>query len=169
MTAGATYSSIATYTVPSATASYTFTSIPSTYTDLVLIANGSTAAASNINIRVGNGSIDATTTYSQTVFNGNGTSPSSTRYLTQNQYQVSNEDAYWDTTVSGLLIINFQNYSNTSTYKTMISRANKSSLGLSASVGMWRSTSAINQIFFGGSSQNLAAGTTLTLYGIAAA
>jgi hypothetical protein len=169
MAAGSTYTPIATYTVPSATASYTFTSIPSTYTDLVLVANGATAAASNINVRVGNGSVDTATNYSYTVLNGNGSSATSTRYSNQGQYQVSNEDAYWDTTVSGLIIVNFQNYANTSTYKTMLGRANKASLGVSASVGLWRSTSAINTIFFGGSSQNLAAGTTLTLYGIAAA
>jgi hypothetical protein len=170
MAAGSTYTPIATYTVPSATASYTFTSIPSTYTDLVLIANGATTtAASNINVRVGNGSVDTGNNYSQTILNGNGSSATSTRYSNQGQYQPSNEDAYWDTTFSGLMIINFQNYSNTSTYKTILSRANKAGLGLSASVALWRSTSAINQIFFGGSSQNLATGTTFTLYGIAAA
>ena len=169
MPAGSTYTPIATYTVPSATASYTFTSIPSTYTDLVLVANGATIAGSNINLRVGNGSIDSGSNYSYTLINGNGSSATSVRYSNQAQIQPSNEDAYWDSTISGVMIIQFQNYSNTTTNKTILSRANKASLGVAATVGLWRSTSAINQIFFGGSSQNLSAGTTFTLYGIAAA
>ena len=169
MAAGSTYSTIATTTLGSAAASYTFTSIPSTYTDLVLIANGSTVSASNINLRVGNGSIDTGTNYSYTVLNGNGTSATSTRYSNQGQIQPSNEDAYWNATVAGAMVIHFQNYSNTTTNKTILSRANQAGLGVSAVVGLWRSTSAINQILFGGASQNLVAGTTLTLYGIAAA
>jgi hypothetical protein len=164
-----TYSTIATTTLGSAASSYTFTSIPSTYTDLVLVANGSTGAGSNINLRVGNGSIDSGSNYSYTVLNGNGSSASSVRYTSQSQIQPSNEDAYWTTTVAGLMVINFQNYSNTSLNKTILSRANNASIGSSVVAGLWRSTSAINQIFFGGASQNLAAGTTLTLYGIAAA
>jgi len=169
MAAGSTYTPIATTTLGSAAASYTFTGISQSYTDLVLVVNGATAAGSNLNLRVGNGSIDSGSNYSYTLINGNGSSATSTRYSNQAQIQPSNEDAYWDSTFSGLMVINFQNYSNTTTYKTILSRANKASLGVAATVGLWRSTSAINQIFFGGSSQNLSAGTTLTLYGIQAA
>jgi hypothetical protein len=44
MAAGATYTPIATYTVSgSSTLTYTFSSIPSTYTDLVLVVNGSSS------------------------------------------------------------------------------------------------------------------------------
>jgi hypothetical protein len=169
MPAGSTYTPIATTTLGSAAASYTFTSIPATYTDLVLIANGATASGSNINLRVGNGSIDSGSNYSYTLINGNGTTASSVRYSSQTQIQPSNEDAYWNATFAGAMVIQFQNYSNTTTFKTVLTRANHASLGVAANVGLWRSTSAINQIFFGGSTQNLSAGTTLTLYGIAAA
>jgi hypothetical protein len=169
MAAGSTYTPIATTTLSSNAASYTFTSIPSTYTDLVLIANGSTVSGSNLSLRVGNGSIDSGSNYSYTLLNGNGSSATSVRYASQTQIQPSNEDAYWNSTVAGLMIINFQNYANTTTNKTILSRANHASLGVAATVGLWRSTSAINQIFFAGASQNLVAGTTLTLYGIAAA
>ena len=39
MAAGSTYTKIASTTLGTAAASYTFNSIPSTYTDLVLVAN----------------------------------------------------------------------------------------------------------------------------------
>lgn len=169
MAAGSTYTPLATYTVTSAQSSYTFTSIPSTYTDLVLVVNGATAAGSNLNLRVGNGSIDSGSNYSYTLINGNGSTATSVRYSNQPQIQPSNEDAYWNSTFAGVMIINFQNYSNTTTYKTILSRANHASLGTAATVGLWRSTSAINQIYFAGASQNLSASTTLTLYGIQAA
>jgi hypothetical protein len=164
-----TYEPIFTYTIPSATTSYTFTSIPSTYTDLVLVANGGTVSDSNLNLRVGNGSIDSGSNYSQTLLNGNGSTATSSRTTSQTQWQPSNDDAYWTTTIRGLLTIHFMNYSSTSLAKTIVSRSNTATLGLNVYVGLWRSTSAINQIYFAGSSQNLIAGTTLTLYGIKAA
>jgi hypothetical protein len=161
-----TYVPIATYTVPSAQASYTFTSISGSYTDLVLVANGSTVSSSNITLRVGNNSIDSGSNYSYTILNGNGTSATSVRYSTQTQIQPSNDDAYWNATVAGTMVIHFQNYSNTTTNKTILSRANHASLGVAANVGLWRSTVAINQIFIGGASQNFVAGSTFSLYGI---
>ena len=169
MAAGSTYTPIATYTLPSNASSYTFTSIPQTYTDLILVANGGTVVDSNLDLRVGNGSIDTGSNYSQTLIGGNGSSALSSRASNQTKWQPSNEDAYWTNGIKGVLTIHFMNYSNTSTYKTIISRSSTASLGLNAYVGLWRSTSAINQIYFAGASQNLLAGTTLTLYGIQAA
>lgn len=164
-----TYTPIATYTLPSNAASYTFTSIPSTYTDLVLIANGGTVSDSNLNLRVGNGSIDSGSNYSQTLIGANGSSALSSRVINQTQWQPSNDDAYWTNSIKGVLTIHFMNYSNTSINKTILSRSSTAPLGLNAYAGLWRSTSAINQIYFAGASQNLLAGTTLTLYGIKAA
>jgi hypothetical protein len=64
------------------------------------------------------------------------------------------------------------NYSNTSTYKTSISRSgNPASEGTDVIVGLWRNTAAISTIdivTLSGGTQ-FVAGSIFTLYGIAAA
>jgi hypothetical protein len=65
-------------------------------------------------------------------------------------------------------ITHFMNYSNTTTYKTALTRSN-SPYGTEAAVNLWRNTSAITSITLFIQSSTLNAGTTFTLYGIAAA
>lgn len=155
----ATYEPIATYTVPSAQASYTFSSIASTFTDLVLIMQSTTITA-NYNLRF-NG--DTGTNYSYTSLYGDGSSAGS--------YRSSNNTVIGLTyTGSGAPTtrIQIQNYSNTTTYKTTLTRQDDSVNAAMASVGLWRSTAAINSITIQ-STGNIPTGTTLTLYGIKAA
>jgi hypothetical protein len=169
----ATYDKIMTYTAPSSQASYTFTAIPSTYTDLILQFDGAlTTLEDYMVIRVGNGSIDSGSNYSHTSLYGNGTNALSQRtsnatYFFQPEPMNSNRNNS---------TIHFQNYSNTSTNKTILMRSNtpQSSAGVvgttTAEVALWRSTAAINQIrllFF--ASGTFATGSTFTLYGIKAA
>lgn len=170
MAAGSTYTPIATTTLGSAVPSYTFTSIPNTYTDLVLIACGKVDVATTTKLNVGNGSIDTGSNYSWTVISGTGSAANS--YTEPNVTRTQNERyANWDATNISTTIIQIMNYSNTTTYKTWISRGNNAATGVDAIIGLWRSTSAINQIQIGATNatRNLAAGTILTLYGIAAA
>jgi len=67
-------------------------------------------------------------------------------------------------------IFQFMNYSNTTTYKTVVYRQNEAANFISAGVSLWRSTSAINRITLNATSTNsLQSGTTVSLYGIASA
>lgn len=161
-----TYDPIATTTLGSAQASVTFSSIASTYTDLVLIVSGYLSGVGYFDVQVGNGSIDTGSNYSHTRligYSGGVLSDRATNASQINQPTIGTGDR-------GTAIINFQNYSNTSTYKTTIARNNESGLGVGVEVGLWRNTSAINQIkLTGGSGNNFATGTTFTLYGIKAA
>jgi hypothetical protein len=64
------------------------------------------------------------------------------------------------------------NYANTTTFKTVLIRANNSSTGVDLILGLWRKTpEAITSITIKntGTSSNFAIGSTLTLYGIKAA
>lgn len=161
-----TYTPIATYTVPSAAADYTFTSISSSYTDLILVINATpNSGGMNFLIQTGNGSIDSGSNYSQTFLSGTGSVANSNRTSNATFLQ-----SYINAATTGIatVIVNFQNYSNTTTYKTVLQRANGSG-ETTASVGLWRSTSAINQIKLTGQTNNFAAGSTFTLYGIKAA
>lgn len=166
MPAGSTYSTIATTTLSSTTSDYTFSSIPTTYTDLVLIINGNTSVNNDIYIQVGNGSVDTGSNYSYTLMYGDGTTPDSIRATNSSNMATG---GIFGSGLNGTVIAQFQNYSNTTTNKTMLSRAN-SALYVQARVNLWRSTSAINTIkLFGQSGMTFNSGTTFTLYGISAA
>ena len=162
MAAGPTYDSIATTTLGSAAADITFSSI-SGYTDLVLIVNGTpqTAGSYNLEMRF-NG--DTGSNYSRTVLSGDGSAASSSRNSTQTKIVITNEGNL--TTTSNNQIIKFLNYSNNTTYKTVLARGNRANAGVDATAGLWRSTSAITSIVIFLTGSNLATGTTATLYGI---
>lgn len=159
----ATYDRITAYTVPSATSSYTFTSIPSTYTDLVLIMSGSKTSASDITLRVGNGSVDTGSNYSRTFIYGDGSSAVSGRQSSQTSISV----AYFNTIQSNF-ILNINNYANTTTNKTILSRWNASDVVVGAIACLWRSTAAIDTLSLTNVAGNFATGSTFTLYGIKA-
>ena len=167
MPAGSTYEPIATTTLGSATNSVTFSSISGSYTDLVIVAQVTTAAATNMRIRF-NG--DTGSNYSVTILTGNGTTASSTRE--SNTQALLDWNAYPNGGSSSIsqYNISIQNYANSTTYKNFISRASNAGTGVDAVIGLWRSTSAINQIQIRTSSGgNISVGSTFTLYGIAAA
>jgi len=167
-----TYQAIATTTLGSATASVTFSSISGSYTDLVLVSNFYETAANGAYIQVGNTTV-ATTNYSETIIRGDGVTVFAERY-SSGVYA----GLYWDwqgsSTNPGAGIANFQNYSNTSTFKTILMRygngTNTARMGLAMfATGLWRSTAAINIITIVADSTTFPTGTTFTLYGIKAA
>jgi hypothetical protein len=63
----------------------------------------------------------------------------------------------------------FQNYSNATTYKTFLTRGNASNHMVIATVSLWRSTSAIISIKVTPETGSFASGVTFALYGIKAA
>jgi hypothetical protein len=77
--------------------------------------------------------------------------------------------------VGSLFTCHFMNYSNSTTYKTMLGRqgtASSTAGGASLTVSLWRNTSAITSIQLQldfGSSNRWYTGSTFTLYGIKAA
>jgi hypothetical protein len=171
MAAGNTYTPIATQTLASTAGSVTFSSIPGSYTDLVFVINARTVSATTgvqFFCRM-NG--DGATNYSWTQMSGNGSSTSSDR-LTSDAYCrlgiVTGSSAASGTFSPN--IINFQNYKNTTTNKTILTRASLGNNDVAASVSLWRSTAAITSVvFYVGGLANWEVGSIFTLYGIAAA
>jgi hypothetical protein len=163
MAAGQTYVPIATTTLGSAAASYTFSSIPSTYTDLIIIGVGLTTGGSAGSVKF-NFNSDTGTNYSETYVKSDGTSATSSR-----DTNLSGLYATWLDTTQSNFISHIMNYANTTTYKTVLARTNRTGTDVYAAVGLWRNTSAINSIQLTGAGTTLAAGSTFTLYGIAAA
>lgn len=169
--ATATYEAIASYTTSgSSTTSYTFTSIPSTFTDIVLI--GSTKLTSG---GAGNDSIQlngetSSSYYSFTIMYGTGSTAGS--YRRSSSGTPYSGIVIDDTTSSEYNTINFNlmNYSNTSVYKTIVGRYGVVGSTVGATVGLWQKTEAINSIKINaGGVGTWAADTTFTLYGIKAA
>lgn len=159
-----TYEPIATYTIPSATTSYTFSSIPSTYTDLICVVSGSLVSTTDNSIFWrANG--DSSALYSTTRVSGDGTSAASYR----DSGATGTFFGFIGSTVITTNILQVMNYANTTTFKTSLARGNNTAANTGAFVGLYRSTSAISSLTIYNSSTNLAAGMTLTLYGIKAA
>lgn len=163
MAAGATYDCIATTTLSSAQSSVTFSSISGSYTDLVIVYAGNQVAQDNFTLEF---NADTGTNYSSTTLYGNGTSAASQRFSSTSSIY----GPILDATTQSNLIAQIQNYSNSTTYKTTLIRGNSSSFRTTATVGLWRSTSAITSVkcqILGAT--NFSSGSTFTLYGIKAA
>lgn len=167
-----TYEPIQTQTVSGgSTTTITFSSIPSTYTDLVLVLNGNTAGPSTIRMWFNN---DQTALYS---WNGTvGRTTITARGSTAaNEVVIGGYQNYWpdSATDRATATINILQYKNTSVFKSFLSRdSDMYGVGESGQYGgVYRSTSAINRIdlYTGYFSYYFRAGTTATLYGIKAA
>ena len=160
-----TYVALDTKTLTSNAASVIFTSINQGYTDLVLVCNsGQVTADTSYNLRVGaSNTIDTGSNYSDTALNSNGSTASSYRNSSSSRILPAGSNS---SSISDNLIFHIQNYSNTTTYKTVLSRANVPGFRVVATVSLWRNTAAINTLeIYGGS--NLLSDSTFTLYGIA--
>ena len=165
-----TYTPIATNTLSAAASSVTFSSISQQYTDLI-IASSAFYSSSGGNrfatFQVGNGSVDTATNYSW-IYLDNFTGAPGSGKTTSSTYGLHSFTSSISTSTSMNTIMQMQNYSNTSTNKTMLHRFNSSAI-TGIYVNLWRSTSAINIITISASGANFAAGSTFTLYGIKAA
>jgi hypothetical protein len=161
MAAAQTYEPIATQTAGGSTTVITFTSIPSTYTDLVFVMTGS--SGNDINCRFNNdsganyGLIRMFTSGDGSIGVGTGTGQTS-----------------FDVTIGGLTngvtVGNIMNYANTSMYKTTLYRPNNTGGAyVSYYVSNWNSNSAVNRIDFTSQSGNISSGVMFTIYGIKAA
>lgn len=163
----ATYKPLQSVTLTSASSNITFSGIDQNYTDLNLVINGQESANQYVAIRF-NGSSGAY--YSQTRLFGDGTTAFSDRQTgaTFGRVSVGDPSNLFSTLVS------IPNYSNSSTYKSWISRSNIPSNYVGVISGLWlgstgSSTEAITSITITTTTADtFLAGTTVSLYGIKA-
>lgn len=152
-----TYTPIASQTLGSAAASVTFSSIPQGYTDLVIVSDAilvSGTGAGRIRYNSDSGS-----NYSNTYVYGDGSTAASGRSTSQTSI-----DYNFIGTSRSASVCHIQNYSNTTTNKTLISRGNGGGVTI-AYVGLWRNTAAITSVEIIGAS-NFNTGSTFSIYGI---
>lgn len=161
MAAGATYVSIASNTLTSAASTITFSSIPATYTDLIIVTNGTAITSAAVLQMQFNGDTTAGN-YSLTYFQGDGSTAASNYYTSdffigRNYINQQNN------------ILQIMNYSNSTTYKTTLSRSNSAGNLVQALTSLWRNTAAVTSVRLFVGAGNFDTGTTFSLYGIAAA
>lgn len=159
-----TYTLINSTTLTTASPTVTFTSIPSTYTDLrIVIAGTFVSGVDDLLVRFNS---DSGTNYSRTFLYGagSGTGTSGRQSNTNGLYIAGLS------TVQSISKWDILDYANTTTYKTVLVRSDASDWATFATVGMWRSTSAITSISIAnGSAGNMTSGSSFKLYGIEAA
>lgn len=145
----------------SAVSTTTLSSIPSTYTDLVIVAHLSSAADPALYFRV-NG--DTGSNYSSTVLRGNGSAASSFRDTSDVAGRVTSQSMESN---RGVFIIQLMSYANTNVHKTALVSAAQPGTGVVRIVSLWRSTSAIDSVTLYPGASTITG--DISLYGIKAA
>ena len=161
-----TYNAIVSVSLTASQASVILDSIPSNYTDLVLVVTGKTTSADQLLVRLNN---DSGNNYSRTTLGADGTSTQSTRG-TNDIRAVTGTYGYFGTTVGYINTLFINNYSNTTSYKQILSRTGNGATGVSAIANLWRSTAAVSTLnLYTDGGYSFDVGTTFNLYGILAA
>jgi|DEB19_MinimDraft_3_1074340.scaffolds.fasta_scaffold14499_4 hypothetical protein len=160
-----TYEPIATTTLSSPSGAVGFSSIPSTYTDLIVVASiKMNSGTPNINLYIN--TIDSQS-YSSTLLKGTGSATTSSRNI--NKYGSGGGAPIGEATTEwGIATLHFNNYSNTTTYKTILTRITEPTNATMASVCLVRSTAAISSFVVQADSGSFVTDSTFTIYGIKA-
>jgi hypothetical protein len=159
---------IQTITLTSAQASIEFTSIPQTFTDLVVLASVRSDYASRINLGISFNGV--TTNLSWRRLNGSGSGVSSgngTGVIVTNQ-DVNGTSVTANTFNNyGAYIPNYTSSASKSVSIDSVGEANATESYQVLTAGLWSSTAAINSIqFVTVPAANFIAGSTMSLYGI---
>jgi hypothetical protein len=156
-----TYEPIATTTLGSAVNTITFSSIPSTYTDLRVVSNYSLSGGSANFLTFNN---NTSSIYSETNLDGDGSSAGSSRRTSQTKIILLSNG-----TGRTFHTVDVFSYAG-STFKTSLITQSLDASGsgtVRATVGLFQSTSAINRLDFTlGNPETFTVGSTFTLYGI---
>jgi hypothetical protein len=163
-----TYTPLATVTLGSSAASVTFSAIPATYRDLVMVFNGG-AAASTTNLRLQVNGETADTNYSNVTMNGfSGNGVQSTANSNNFLARILNFYAFPSADLNTTIVAQFLDANATDKQKTVLARGNNVDNGVAAIALRWANTSRITSLEFIGDQQNLRVGSTFSLYGIVA-
>ena len=158
-----TYEVIQSYTSTGSTAIFDFTSVPSTYTDLMLVYNGTFVSGSNGGIRLRfNNDSGSNYDYVRIYAAQSGGTPASDNSTNNTFIDI----AYMIAGSVETFQCNIGDYKNTTNKKTIVSHfASPNNDGTMQQAGTWRNTDAINRVTLD-SSYSHVNGSMATLYGI---
>jgi hypothetical protein len=154
-----TYIALANITLTSAVGNVTFSSIPSTYRDLVLVMNGTSSTGNPFAFLRFNG--DSGSNYNYVFMYGDGGGAAvSTTFSGQTTGFIGNID----TGARNTVITQIMDYSASDRHKTMLAR---SSGGLEIATAIrWANTSAVTSMSVNVNTGAFSSGFTFALYGI---
>jgi len=157
-----TYTPLATVTLTSSASSVTFSSIPATYRDLILVITGSLATTpGDLSLRFNS---DSGSNYSYVRMSGSGSATNSSADTATRAFISGFQRA----ATNWISINHIFDYAQ-SKHKTMLSRFDDSAQGTNAIATRWANTSAITSILINEASGfSYASGSTFSLYGIEA-
>ena len=161
-----TYVLIASNTLGSDAADITFSSIPGTYTDLVIRASIRDTSSSNLFITFNS---DTNTVYSRTRLLGNGATASSARTTDDTKITAvgTTLSTYTSNTFASfeIYIPSYTASQNKPTSSFGVTENNATTSFVEANAGLWRNTAAITSIKIAGN-DTLLSGSSFFLYGI---
>jgi hypothetical protein len=167
-----TYVAIATTTVGAGTAAdITFSTIPSTYTDLLVVVSGRTVGTGSRSESIYmqfNGSSAAN--YSNRYLQGSGATGSSGNNLSSTYIYIGEAPQSIATSNTfgnmQIYIPNYAGSTNKSVSMNNVQEDNQTTAYITMNAGLWSNTAAITSIKIYGNASNWAQYTTATLYGI---
>lgn len=161
-----TYIALANTTLTSSAGTVTFSSIPATYRDLVLVCRfGGTNAAGGLTFQLRlNG--DTGNNYSDVVLGASGGGVFSNATVNTNGLRLSY--AGDNGTAISTVVANIMDYSATNKHKTVITRhsGTADSTRRDSFMGRWANNAAITSITIRPDANSIASGSTFALYGI---
>jgi hypothetical protein len=157
----ATYIALQNTTLSTNAASVTFSSIPATYQDLVIITNTDNTAQADYHLRF-NG--DTGNNYNRATIQGSG-SVASQNLSNNAAFMRLNGNGDLATDFSHTAIIHINEYSRTDRHKNVLARTN-STHGVDATSGRWASVSAVTSVTIYPSTGSFELGSTFSLFGI---
>lgn len=152
---------LATVTLQSASSTVTFSGIPNTYRDLILVSDVKNINGENYNtyVRI-NG--DTGNNNPSVIMQGNSSGATSFTRNTDGAAQIG----WTDNQDNSIIITQFLDYSATDKHKTILSRNNTRAVRVTAHAIRWTNTNPITSLqVFVEASGTLAAGSTFSLYG----
>jgi hypothetical protein len=155
-----TYKALATVTLGTSAASVTFSSIPATYRDLVMVLNCKVVSGDRFPRGVLNA--DTGSNYQRVALQSDGLSV----------FSNTGTDAFLtlgnaNTTFAYNSVTHFMDYSATDKHKTVICRSGVTGLQIRAITNRWANTDAITSIKVELDGSSYDTGSTFSLYGIA--
>jgi hypothetical protein len=151
-----TYTPLATVTLASATSTVSFSSIPSSYRDIILVINGNASVNQFTGLRFNS---DSGNNYSFVRLFSTSSSSDTRSYglLTTG-----------DSSLTLNAVAHIMDYSATDKHKTAVIRSNIPADNVAAQTFRWANTAAITSISVEAISTTWAVGTTINLYGVIA-
>jgi len=157
-----TYTPLATVTLGSSASSVTFSSIPATYRDLILVTNLTHSASTEIDLAIRFNS-DTGANYSRVAMTGDGSTTGSFA-----QTGITSASVLAGSTTISTGLIQIMDYSATDKHKTILARGNLTAGRVSAFCLRWGNTVAITTMSVAVLSGNYNSGSRFDLYGVIA-